>query len=254
MRADSAVEPTRSENITVTWRRSAVSCGATVETFSLVSLARLSLHPSFRLSREATDGDDQATHPSDLSEVKEALECVVADANRAGAIVERIRDQIKKAHPRKDRFDLNEAIVEVIVLARSTITENEVSVQTRLTEGLFPVHGDRVQVQQVILNLVLNAVEAMSSVEAGARELLISTDQSETNSIVVAVRDSGPGVDPEDHERVFQAFYTTKSSGVGIGLSICRSIIEAHGGQLWADANEPCGAVFQFTLPNAETS
>jgi PAS domain S-box-containing protein len=193
-------------------------------------------------------------HPSDLSEVKEALECVVADANRAGAIVERIRDQIKKAHPRKDRFDLNEAIVEVIVLAGSTITENEVSVQTRLTEGLFPVHGDRVQVQQVILNLVLNAVEAMSSVEAGARELLISTDQSETNSIVVAVRDSGPGVDPEDRERVFQAFYTTKSSGVGIGLSICRSIIEAHGGQLWADANEPCGAVFQFTVPNAETS
>jgi signal transduction histidine kinase len=103
------------------------------------------------------------------------------------------------------------------------------------------------------INLVLNAVEAMSSVEAGARELLISTDQSETNSIVVAVRDSGPGVDPEDRERVFQAFYTTKSSGVGIGLSICRSIIEAHGGKLWADANEPRGAVFQFMLPNAET-
>jgi signal transduction histidine kinase len=159
-----------------------------------------------------------------------------------------------RKRPRKDRFDLNEAIIEVIILARSTITENEISVQTRLTEGLFPVHGDRVQVQQVILNLVLNAVEAMSSAKVGARELLISTDQSERNSIVVAVRDSGPGVDPEDRERVFQAFYTTKSSGVGIGLSICRYIIEAHGGNLWADANEPRGAVFQFTLPNAETS
>ena len=125
--------------------------------------------------------------------------------------------------------------------------------QTRLTEGSLPVQGDRVQVQQVILNLILNAVEAMGPVEAGARELLISTEQSETNGIIVAVSDSGPGIDLEDRERVFQAFYTTKSTGVGIGLSICRSIIEAHGGRLWADANEPRGAVFQFTLPNAET-
>jgi len=190
----------------------------------------------------------------DLSEVKEALECIVADADRAGDIVERIRDHIKKAPPRKDFFDLNKAINEVISLARSSITENEVSVQTRLAEGSLPVQGDRVQVQQVILNLILNAVEAMWPVEAGARELLISTEQSETNGIVVAVSDSGPGIDPEDRERVFQAFYTTKSTGVGIGLSICRSIIEAHGGRLWADANEPPGAVFQFTLPNAETS
>jgi C4-dicarboxylate-specific signal transduction histidine kinase len=190
----------------------------------------------------------------DLSEVKEALECIVADADRAGDIVERIRDHIKKAPPRKDLFDLNKAINEVISLARSAITENEVSVQTRLAKGSLPVQGDRVQVQQVILNLILNAVEAMWPVEAGARELLISTEQSETNGIVVAVSDSGPGIDPEDRERVFQAFYTTKSTGVGIGLSICRSIIEAHGGRLWADANEPRGAVFQFTLPNAETS
>jgi len=173
----------------------------------------------------------------------------VADADRAGDIIERIRDQIKKAHPRKDRFDLNEAINEVIVLARRAITENEVSVQTRLTEGSLPVQGDRVQVQQVILNLILNAVEAMGPVEAGARELLISTEQSETNGIVVAVSDSGPGIDPEDRERVFQAFYTTKSTGIGIGLSICRSIIEAHGGRLWADANEPRGAVFSSPCP-----
>jgi PAS domain S-box-containing protein len=190
--------------------------------------------------------------PPDLTEVREALNCVVGDIDRAGHIVDRIRDHIKKAPPRKDRFDFNEAINEVLILTRSAITKNGVSVQTRLTEGSLPVQGDRVQVQQVILNLILNAVEAMASIEAGARELLISTKQSETNGIVVAVGDSGPGIDPENLERVFEAFYTTKFSGVGMGLSICRSIIEAHGGRLWADANEPRGAVFQFTLPKAE--
>jgi signal transduction histidine kinase len=130
---------------------------------------------------------------------------------------------------------------------------NEVLVQTRLAEGLVPVQGDRIQVQQVILNLVLNAVEAMSSVETGPRELLISTGQTEANVLLVAVRDSGPGIDPGHVERVFDAFYTTKSSGVGMGLSICRSIIDAHGGRLWVGANEPRGAVFQFTLPVAES-
>jgi signal transduction histidine kinase len=103
--------------------------------------------------------------------------------------------------------------------------------------------------QQVALNLILNAVEAMSSVEAGPRELLISTERSQENALLVAVRDSGPGINPEHLERVFEAFYTTKSSGVGMGLSICRSIINAHGGRLWAEANDPRGAVFQFTLP-----
>jgi len=189
----------------------------------------------------------------DLGEVREALGCVVGDADRAGVIIDRIRDHIKKAPPRKHRFDLNEAINEVIVLARSAIAENGISVQTRLTEGLAPVEGDRVQLQQVLLNLVLNAAEAMGAVDEvdeGARELLISTGQSRTNGVLVAVRDSGPGIDPQRRERVFDAFYTTKSSGVGMGLSICRSIIDAHGGRLWADANEPKGAVFQFTLPS----
>jgi PAS domain S-box-containing protein len=190
--------------------------------------------------------------PSDLSEIKGALGSVVGDADRAGHIVDRMRDQIKKAPRRSDRFDLNEAINEVVALAGSALTENEVSVRTRLAEGLLPVQGDRVQVQQVTLNLILNAVEAMGSIEAAARELLISTKQSKTKGVVVAVGDSGPGIAPEDRERVFQAFYTTKSSGVGMGLSICRSIIEAHGGRLWADANEPRGAVFQFTLSDAE--
>jgi PAS domain S-box-containing protein len=192
--------------------------------------------------------------PPELGEVREALTCIVGDADRARDIIDRIRDQIKKAPPRTDRFDLNEAINEVIILARSAITENGVSVQTRLTEGSLPVQGDRVQVQQVVLNLILNAVEAMGSVDAGARELLISTEQNQTSGVQVAVRDSGSGIDPAQLERVFDAFYTTKSSGVGMGLSICRSIIGAHGGELWADASESRGAVFQFTLPSAASS
>jgi PAS domain S-box-containing protein len=187
--------------------------------------------------------------PPEFGEVREALGCVVGDADRAGNIIGRIRDHVVKAPPRKHRFDLNEAINEVIVLAQSAIAENGVSVQTRLTEGPAPVEGDRVQLQQVILNLILNAAEAMRAVNEGERELSISTEQSRTNGVSVAVRDSGPGINPEHIERVFDAFYTTKSSGMGMGLSICRSIIEAHGGRLWATRCEPRGALFQFTIP-----
>jgi len=155
---------------------------------------------------------------------------------------------VKKTPPRKEDFDLNAAIDEVMVLARSLIIRNRVSVQTRLADGLLPVQGDRVQLQQVILNLILNAVEAMDSIEAGARDLLISTEQDHTG-VRVAVRDSGPGIDPAHLERVFEAFHTTKSMGLGMGLSICRSIIDAHGGRLCASANVPRGAMFQFTVP-----
>ncbi|WP_147155750.1 sensor histidine kinase, partial [Reyranella soli] len=189
--------------------------------------------------------------PPDLGEVREALACVVGDADRVGDIIDRIREQMKKAPPRKERFELNTAINEVIVLARSVINRNGVSVQTRLADGLFPVEGDRVQLQQVLLNLILNAAEAMSSVGEGARELSISTKEDQVG-VVVAVRDSGPGIDREHLERVFDAFYTTKPSGTGMGLSICRSIIDAHGGRLWAEANKPRGAVFQFTLPGTD--
>jgi PAS domain S-box-containing protein len=186
--------------------------------------------------------------PPHLGEVRAALSCVLGDTDRAGDIIDRIRDHIKKTPPRKEHFDFNEAINEIIVLGRSAIIKNGVSVQTWLSEGLFPIHGDRVQLQQVVLNLILNAAEAMGSVEAEPRELLISTEQHHTG-VLVAVRDSGPGIDPTHLERVFEAFYTTKSRGVGMGLSICRSIIDAHGGRLWAEANEPRGAIFQFTLP-----
>jgi PAS domain S-box-containing protein len=186
----------------------------------------------------------------DLGEVREALAGIVGEAGRAGDIIDRIRDQIRKAPPRKERFDLNAAIDEVIVLGRSAITKNRVWVQTRFSEGLFPVHGDRVQLQQVVLNLLLNAVEAMGSVEAEPRELLISTRQDHTG-VLVAVHDSGPGIGPEQLDRIFNSFYTTKPSGTGMGLSICRSIIDAHGGRLWAEAKEPRGTIFQFTLPAA---
>jgi PAS domain S-box-containing protein len=190
--------------------------------------------------------------PPEFGEVREALGCVVGDADRAGDIIDRIRDHLKKAPPRKDNFDFSEAFKEVIVLAQGAITKNGVSVQTRFAEGLLPVHGDRVQLQQVVLNLILNAVDAMGSFGAGERKLLVSIEQDQTNGILVAVRDTGPGIAPDHRERVFETFYTTKSSGVGMGLSICRSIIDAHGGRLWADANEPRGAVFQFTLPTGK--
>jgi signal transduction histidine kinase len=122
-------------------------------------------------------------------------------------------------------------------------------VRMQLAEGLPPIHGDRVQLQQVILNLILNAVEAMRSVDdAAPRELSISTEPRGADEILVAVRDSGPGINPGHLERVFESFYTTKANGMGLGLSICRSMVEAQGGRLWADVNEPRGAVFQFTL------
>jgi C4-dicarboxylate-specific signal transduction histidine kinase len=176
----------------------------------------------------------------------------VDDTDRAGEILDRIRDHIKKAPSRKERVDLNQAITDVIALAQGAIVKDGVSVQTHLTEGLSDVLADCVQLQQVVLNLILNAVEAMSSVKKGARELSISTEQHQAGGVLVTMRDSGPGIDPEHLDRVFDAFYTTKSSGVGMGLSICRSIINAHGGRLWADVNASGGAVFQFTLPSAE--
>jgi signal transduction histidine kinase len=138
----------------------------------------------------------------------------------------------------------------VIALARGAIGRNGVSVQTRLAEELFHAQADHVQVQQVVLNLILNAVEAMGSIEEGVRELSITTKQQGADGVLVEFHDSGPGIDPKHLDRVFDAFYTTKFSGVGMGLSICRSIIHAHRGRLWVDLNTPRGAVFRFTLPS----
>jgi signal transduction histidine kinase len=144
---------------------------------------------------------------------------------------------------------INEAIVEVITLTRSEAVKDGISVRTQLAEGLPLIQGDRVQLQQVILNLILNAVQAMSGVSEKSRELLVSTEQEASGAVLVTVQDSGPGLDPESVARAFDAFYTTKPQGMGIGLAICRSIVEAHGGKLWAIANKDRGATFQFTLP-----
>jgi len=214
------------------------------------SLAHEILHPIATARNNASAGINfLEMRPPNLDEVREALSCVVRDADRAKDIVDRMREHIRKAPPRKEPFDLNETIKEVIVMVQSAIAKNRVSVRTHLADGLIPVQGDRVQLQQVLVNLILNAVEAMSSMEEGARELSISTEQSPTGGMLVAVGDSGPGIDPQRLQRVFEPFYTTKTSGVGMGLAICRSIIDDHGGRLWANANKPRGTVFQFTLP-----
>jgi PAS domain S-box-containing protein len=190
-----------------------------------------------------------AAQPPDLEEVREALGLIVEDGTRAGNVIGGIRALIKKVPPQQAWLDINEAIREVIALTRGEAAKTGVSVQTDLADGLPLIYGDRVQLQQVILNLIINAIEAMSGVAETTRALLISTGQAEHGGVFVAVRDSGPGLDPASLEHLFNAFYTTKSGGMGMGLAICRSIIEAHEGQLCASANEPRGAVFQFTLP-----
>jgi len=187
--------------------------------------------------------------PPDLEEVRKALSAIMKDGNRAGDVTGRLRGLIKKAPPRKDEVEINEAIREIVALAHGDLVKNGVSVRTELAEGLPLVHADRVQLQQVVLNLVANALEAMSGVDERSRDLLISTGKAGPDGVLVAVRDSGPPLAPASLERLFEAFYTTKPGGLGMGLSICRSIIEAHGGRLWASANVPQGAHFQFTLP-----
>jgi len=187
--------------------------------------------------------------PPNLQEVRQALTRIVKDGDRASEVVGRIHGFIKKTPSRKEAFEINASILEVIALTGGEAVKHGISVRTQLAEGLPVIQGDRIQLQQVILNLMMNAVEAMSGVPEGPRELLISTDKAESDGVFVAVRDSGPGLSPASLERAFEAFYTTKSGGLGMGLSICRSIIEAHGGRLWSMANEPRGAVFQFTVP-----
>jgi PAS domain S-box-containing protein len=189
-----------------------------------------------------------SAEPPNFREVDDALSLIVKEGNRAGEVVARIRALIKKVPARKDAVAINDAILEVIALTRTEAANNSVSVRTQLAEGLPRVQGDRVQLQQVLLNLIINAIEAMRDVGEEERELLIST-RNEPDGMSVEVRDSGPGFALETLEHVFEAFYTTKPGGLGMGLSICRSIIEAHGGRLWASANLPRGASFQFALP-----
>jgi PAS domain S-box-containing protein len=187
--------------------------------------------------------------PANLAEAGDALARVVRAGARAGHIIDRIRDLIKKAQPRKELLNINEAIRDVIELVRGETRKNGISVQMDLDEGVQLIEGDRVQLQQVMLNLVMNAVEAMNTTGNGSRELLISTRKTQPDVVLVAVRDSGPGLATATIERLFDAFYTTKPGGLGLGLSICRSIIETHGGRLSAKDNVPHGATFEFSLP-----
>src|SRR3954465_14086413 len=187
--------------------------------------------------------------PPDVAEVREALTCIVDDTDRARDVVDRIGSLIKKAPPRKEVVDVNAAILEVTALTRSEAVKTGVTVGTQLAGGLPRIQCDRVQLQQVMLNLIVNAIQSMSGVEGGNRELHISTVSAEPEGVCVAVRDTGHGLRPESLPRLFEPFYTTNPDGMGMGLSICRSIIEAHGGRLWATNCEPRGALFQFAIP-----
>jgi PAS domain S-box-containing protein len=185
---------------------------------------------------------------NNLEEARQSATLITTDGHRAGEIISRIRALVKKAPPQKDLLDINETILEVIALARSEVQRNRVSLQTQLLNDLPLVLGDRIQLQQVILNLAMNGIEAMSAVTDRSRELLIRSVLLESDRVLVAVQDSGIGLQPESLDHLFEAFFTTKPKGMGMGLAISRSIIEAHGGQLWAIPNDGPGATFQLTL------
>jgi PAS domain S-box-containing protein len=184
-----------------------------------------------------------------LTEAREATRRIIRDGNRAGEVVSRMRALFKKASTAKERFDINGAIEEVVLLTQDEVRRNKVAIRMELAANLPPVMGDRVQLQQVLMNLILNALEAMSTVEDRERALLVRTQRGDCNEIRVVVQDSGIGIDPKNAERIFDAFHTTKPGGLGMGLSISRSIIEAHGGRLCAKANSPRGAAFEFNVP-----
>ncbi|MGY4447235.1 PAS domain S-box-containing protein [Bradyrhizobium sp. i1.3.1] len=189
--------------------------------------------------------------PPNLEEVRQTFGLIARDSMRAGNVIRRIRALMNKAPIQTELLAIDEVILEVLALVRAELAKNGVWVRTRRTEALPLVRADRVQLRQVILNLITNAIEAMSEINEGERELLIATRTDGSNNVLVAFRDTGPGLDPNSADRVFEAFYTTKSEGMGMGLAICHSIIEAHGGRMWAGANDPRGAVFQFSMPVA---
>jgi PAS domain S-box-containing protein len=195
-----------------------------------------------------------AAEPPETVKARRALEIIAADGQRASEIIGRIRALVKRQAPRKDPVDVNLKIAQVIELTADAIRRHEIVLRTALADGLPPVHGDRVQLQQVLLNLILNAIDAMGPIKDRPRELTIVSRRDGSDAVLVEVRDTGPGIDPEHAAQVFEPFYTTKSDGLGIGLSISRSIVEAHGGELWVNANEPHGAVFRFSLPVGEAA
>ncbi|MBV8142321.1 MAG: GAF domain-containing protein, partial [Verrucomicrobia bacterium] len=190
-----------------------------------------------------------AGDPPNLAEAREAIRRIVRDGSRAGDVTRRIRSLFTKTRAAKERLNINETIGEVVVLTGSEMRRNQVVLRMELAAGLPPVTGDRVQLQQVVLNLILNGIEAMSTVEDRPRELVIKSQRGQgDDEVCVAVQDSGIGLDPGSRERIFEAFHTTKPDGLGLGLSISRSIVEGHGGRLWAVSNDCPGTTFQFTL------
>jgi len=192
-----------------------------------------------------------ALEPPDLEKARRALERIVRDARQASEVIVGIRTLVKHQPPRKEPVDINECVRDVLPIVRAEMATSGVPLRTDLASDLPRVPADRVQLQQVILNLMVNGIEAMRSVVDRPRELALGTARHEPAGVLVEVRDSGEGLDPASADRLFEPFYSTKAEGIGMGLAICRSIIEAHGGQLWASANAPYGAVFRFFLPVA---
>ncbi len=188
----------------------------------------------------------------DLEEVRSAVTRIIADGRRASDVVRRIRSLSKKSDLQITRVDLNEIVNEALMMLQREIFAHRIALQLNAATGLPPVLGDRVQLQQVLINLLINAIQAMSSPDTRPRELTVTTSVDDLAQVNVIVRDSGPGIDPESASRLFEAFFTTKANGVGMGLSICRSIIEAHRGRIWAVPNPGRGAVFEFSLPSAK--
>jgi C4-dicarboxylate-specific signal transduction histidine kinase len=189
-----------------------------------------------------------SAEPPDLSEVRQALDWIIKDCARAADIVSRIRTMTQKAPARIGDVALNEAILEVIAMTRGEAAKGGLSVRTDFAAGLPAVRGDRVQLQQVVLNLIINAIEAMSGLNVGTHGLQIRTEAAADDRVLVTVADTGVGLAPVSFARLFEPFHTTKANGLGLGLSICRSIVEAHGGRLRARPNAPRGAIFQFDL------
>jgi signal transduction histidine kinase len=216
------------------------------------SLAHELKQPLSAMAANAEAGSRWLTRePPQIEKAKQSVERIVKDVERASAVIDRVHGLVKKAPPRTDTININDAILEVMTVVHGELVKNRIRAQTQLSDSLPRVRGDRVQLQQVMLNLVINAIQAMSGVTDGIRELRISTE-SIKEEVRVAVLDTGPGLMTDNLEQLFEPFFTTKPSGMGMGLSICRSIVEEHGGRLWADENLPQGALFQFALPPAE--